>query len=334
MTATHKPRKAAVKVVEAEVTQEDAPVSHAVAAPQRVRMGRILWGLVLVIIGGLLLLDNLHIITVHFSYLWQLWPLLLIVGGFSIMSLRGWIAGLVVAVTTISILVLVVATAIDNPYLTVSPYASMYSQRMTKHIAANADSTKSDISVQAGAAEVLLSTSADRSGVEATLQSSHMTLGYSTSAQNGMQYMRFSTEGTRNMWFGGFTNTLSLDMTRQVPVALHIDVGASKLTGDISDLKLDSMTVKAGASSIDLKLGDVSTLQEITLDTGVSSISLHIPEKAGVRVYTNNGLSSFEFAQIDKKADGVYESSDFDAAAAQIIIHADIGISHFVIQRY
>jgi len=334
-----KPRKSQKGVVQ-EVGQTTAdgpatpPTKRAVVAPQRIQMGRILWGLVLVIIGGLMLLDNLNIITVHFSYLWQLWPLLLVVAGLSMMSLRGWLAGAVVAVVSISLIALVVATTVDNPYVTISPYVPAHTQRITKNIVASNDSTEADISVKAGAAEIVLSSSMARTGVEATLQSSHMTLEQEASVKDGTHYVRFTTEGARNTWFGGFTNRLSLDITRSIPVALHIDVGASSLSGDISKVKLKSLTVKAGASSIDLKLGDASSRQEVTLDTGASSINLQIPEKVGVRVYTNNGLSSFEFAGVDKKSDGVYESTEFEAANVHIIIHTEIGISRFVIQRY
>ncbi|MEI7689592.1 MAG: DUF5668 domain-containing protein [Candidatus Saccharibacteria bacterium] len=52
-------------------------------------VGRIFWGLLLVLVGGLLIADNFGWVNVNWSDLWRLWPLFIISAGLSVLSIRG-----------------------------------------------------------------------------------------------------------------------------------------------------------------------------------------------------------------------------------------------------
>lgn len=303
------------------------------AFPKKWRFGGVFWGLLLMLIGGLILLDNLHVISVNFSNLWQLWPVLIIMAGVSMLSLRGWLGGLVTLVLGASLLALVAAAAIENPWYTVTPQVRV----QTQQIGGDNESVelqKLDVGVKAGAADIILSSSTARKGVLATLESSHTTLGQSSRTDGTAQYVTFRTEPTNRFWLGNIKNKLSLDYTQSVPLMLHFDIGAASLKGDLSAIKLRSLSVDAGASSIDLKLGAELPDQDITLESGASSVKLNIPKDAGVRVYTDDGLSSIEFAGVDKRSDDLYESPNFASATAKVTIRADLGASSFTIKRY
>ena len=285
------------------------------------------------LVGGLLLLDNFNVVSVNFANLWQLWPVLIIALGASMLSLRGWVGGVVVFVLGAGMLALIAATVVENPWYSLTSQTRV----QTEQVATGSESAnlkRLDVGVEAGAAEINLSSSATRQGVMAKLESSHMTLGQSSHSDGITQYVTFTTEPTNRLWLGNIKNKLSLDYTQSVPIALHFDIGAASLKGNIASTKLRSLDVEAGASSIDLKLGMVLPEQDIMLKTGASSVKLTIPKEAGVRVYTDKGLSSTEFAGIDKLHDGLYASPGFDKAAAKINIRAELGASSFTIKRY
>lgn len=303
------------------------------AQPKKWRLGGVFWGLLFMLMGGLLLLDNFSVVSVNFANLWQLWPVLIIVAGASMLSLRGWVGGLLAFVLGAGLLVLVAATVIENPWYNVTPQVRVQTQQVAQG-GESANLQKLDVAVKAGAAEIDLSSSAGRRGVLARLESSHMTLGQSSRTDGTTQYVTFTTDSTNQLWLGNVKNKLSLDYTRSVPLALHFDIGAASLKGDISATKLRNLEIKAGASSIDLKLGTVLPEQDITFKTGASSVKLNLPKDAGVRVYTDDGLSSAEFAGVDKQSDGLYQSPDFDASTAKITVRADLGASSFTIKRY
>lgn len=66
----------------------------------------IIWGLVLVLIGGLFILKNLDIIYFSWHGIWRLWPVVLVLIGIAILPIK---SGIKIALTVVT---LIVATAI------------------------------------------------------------------------------------------------------------------------------------------------------------------------------------------------------------------------------
>ena len=55
--------------------------------------GNLFWGLLLLFIGTMFLLDNMNVVELQLSYLWRLWPLLIVATGVSLLSIKGWLGG-------------------------------------------------------------------------------------------------------------------------------------------------------------------------------------------------------------------------------------------------
>ncbi|MGB2787213.1 MAG: hypothetical protein WBB94_02415, partial [Candidatus Saccharimonadaceae bacterium] len=191
-----------------------------------------------------------------------------------------------------------------------------------------------DVSVKAGAAELILSSDANQKDVKAVFESTHMTLRSTNDIRGETRYVVLESQSDRQLWLGSIRNKLSLDLNQKLPLTLRVDAGASSINGDLSETKLSNLTIKAGASSIDLKFGTLQNKQEISIDSGASSVKLRVPSDAGVRVYSEGGLNSINFDSIDKKSDGLYESAGFDAATTQLTIRAKLGASSFEIDRF
>src|SRR5690554_843558 len=62
--------------------------------PRRWNAGSLFWGLLVILIGGLMLLDNIGVYDFDIARIWQLWPIIIIGIGISMLSLKGWLAGL------------------------------------------------------------------------------------------------------------------------------------------------------------------------------------------------------------------------------------------------
>ncbi|PLW97069.1 MAG: hypothetical protein C0591_07675, partial [Marinilabiliales bacterium] len=61
----------------------------------------IFWGIILMLIGVLFILQNLNVIDFEWVKLWRLWPVLLVLWGISILPANNWIkSGLLVVVLT------------------------------------------------------------------------------------------------------------------------------------------------------------------------------------------------------------------------------------------
>ncbi len=49
------------------------------------RVSTLFWGILLVLIGGLFLLNNLGVLDVNWDTIWRLWPMILVFWGLSIL---------------------------------------------------------------------------------------------------------------------------------------------------------------------------------------------------------------------------------------------------------
>ena len=296
-------------------------------------IGAMFWGLLFVLIGVLLLLNNFGIIEVNLSNIWQLWPVLIIGIGLSVLSPRGWLWGIVSVILTIAMLGLVAFAVIDNPtYRDLQGWSNQDTKKLSDDAAKAA---KIDTTINTPATSLSLSSSDSRRGVEAIQQSKSTNLNIDAETRGDTRYVRIDSEPSRRFWFrGGVANSLDIDLTRKLPVSLSIDTGAASVSGDLSQVKLKSLNIDTGASSIDLKLGAIEPRQEVVLDAGASKLAFKIPKSVGVRVESSGGLKSTSFEGIEKVSESVYESKGFADSEKQITIRADLGVSRFEISRY
>lgn len=294
-------------------------------------MGGVFWGLLLVLIGVLILLNNLDLVEVDFSNLWLLWPILIIGAGLSVLSLKGWLSAIVSFLLIIAMLILVGVTSVENSFISL-PSGKQVETVMNDFSASSTE--RVDLNVKSGALEMDIASYRETETASAKLSSNIMKLTQTSELKNGTRYITLSTLSDNNFRVGNPKNVLSIDLTQRLPLSLTINSGASDIKGDLSEVMLDSLTLKTGASNIDLKLGSIQPKQDVTLESGASSIKLLIPSEAGVRVKTTRGLSSTEFESIDKVDDGLYESEGYNSSAKKIDISAKLGVSSFRIERY
>jgi len=77
-------------------------------------IGRIFWGLLLIILGGLLIIDNFNLVNVNWLDLWRLWPLIIIAIGLSVLSIRSIVWKIFTIILAIVTLIAVVYIALGN----------------------------------------------------------------------------------------------------------------------------------------------------------------------------------------------------------------------------
>lgn len=84
-------------------------------------VGRIFWGLLLVLIGAMLIANNFGFAHINWSNIVGLWPLFIIAAGLSVLSLHNiaWkILSVILAVTALAAIVIV---ALGDSYIVSSP---------------------------------------------------------------------------------------------------------------------------------------------------------------------------------------------------------------------
>ena len=136
---------------------------------------------------------------------------------------------------------------------------------------------------------------------------------------------------------------LDVTLDREVVWDLTIDGGVSSIDADLADLSLSKLVVKAGVSKGVVALGAVDTAATdggvpVTIDTGVSSITVRIKRGESVRLHVDTGLSSVnkapEFSEVNgTSGKRVYETDGFSESAFWDIT-LDAGISSVRVEFY
>lgn len=290
--------------------------------------GRIFWGLLLVVVGALILANNFGWVDVHWDNLWRLWPLMIVAAGLSVLSLRNWVWRLITTVFVILALgAVILVSLVDYGDLSDSKTYKTTSQKLSN------DVNLADITVKAGASRINVDTTNQDAVVEAKLNSSFVGLNQQVGMNGNTQVVTLSMEGRRHWWRGNSNSVLDVNLTRKVPVKLALEIGASDTHIDLSKAKVHSVNVRAGASSVVLRLGDLLDNTAVDISSGVSSIVLQVPASSGVRAEIDGGLASRDMADLIELGD-VYESSNYGVAAKKIIVIGSFGLASFTIERY
>jgi hypothetical protein len=117
-------------------------------------------------------------------------------------------------------------------------------------------------------------------------------------------------------------------LKREIPTALYLETGASKTQIDLRDLQVTFIDLDAGASSIEVTMPSGAGQVEAKIDIGAASLEIRVPDGVAARIRVEQGVSAVEIDPIRfPRSDRTYESSDFASATNRIDmdIHAGAG---------
>jgi hypothetical protein len=103
---------------------------------------------------------------------------------------------------------------------------------------------------------------------------------------------------------------------------------------DLKDYKIDTININAGASSIDLTLGNKNPVTRLTFDAGASSLNIRVPKEAACEVKSESFLVSRDFEGFTKQGNGLYRSDNYASGKGKIFIDIETAVSSISIERY
>lgn len=256
------------------------------------RNGALFWGALLIILGGLLLLQTLGLITLNVVGL--IWPIVLILLGLWI--LWGVLGG----------------RRAETEQLTI-PLKGASEARVRLSFGAG----RLQVGVGAGMDEAVAGTFSG--GVEHTSQSEGNVLTVDLRSPD-------ITWNVPWMWGNRPEREWLVRLNGGLPLALEVRAGASDTRLDLTDLRVTDLTVKTGASSTDLTLPANAGLTRVNIEAGAASMVIRVPSGVAARLRLTGGVASLD---VDEKRfprlGGYYQSPDFDSAPNKIELEAKAG---------
>ena len=317
------------------------------------KLDRIIWGVLLLFIGGVLLLDNFNVIEFYWRNLWSFWPVFLIILGVNILfnknnSQTGNIISISILVITLTFLFFKGQEKPENHGW------------WDKNVRIHAEDDETDTTLiydSLNYAEPFLAGDAEKKAVlnlkggantyELKGETDSLFVADVSERRKGMKYMllketadstntvTFKMSGkSNNFSFGNNGNAVDFYMNVAPIWDVNVFMGAGKVDFDLENYKVRNFSFKGGAAGIDVKLGSLLPITDVRMEVGMADITINIPKGSGCRIKTNTGFSSRDFDGFTKLENGTYETANYKSSANKIFINLDGGFSNFEVKRY
>lgn len=254
----------------------------------------IFWGSIIVLLGAVLLANNLKIVSVN---VWSFfWPMLVILLGVWFLLIPNW-----------------KRKSVDTIQSSI-PLE---------------DTTSAEVDFHHGAGRLEVNASA-RPG---ELINGWFTGGVSSEIHRSAGFTDLKLQTPADFAFEGPWPAGShgyewvVGLTPEVPLKLIFKTGASESILDLSSLKVTGLSVETGASSTEITLPANAGLTTAQVKSGMASMKIHIPAGVGARIQVKSGLSGLNIDTARFVQNGeYYVSSDFAAAANKIELSVEMGM--------
>ncbi len=318
------------------------------------KLDRIIWGVLLLFVGGVLLLDNFGVIEFYWRNVWGFWPVFLIILGVNILfnknnSQTGNIISLAILVVTLSFLFVKGQSKPthrtwwdkDNFHIDVNEdnweKNGDYSKfTYTEGFLAGDSDKKTILNIRGGANSYELKGETDSLFTANVIENRKgMKYMLSRETSDSVNTLTFkSSEKSKGMSFGNNSNSVDFYLNTLPTWEMNLFMGAGKMDFDLSNYKVRTFNFDGGAADIDVKIGDLLPITDVNMQVGMADITIKVPKGSGCRIKTKTGLSSRDFDGFNKLEDGTYETPNYQSSTKKIFINLDGGLSDFKVKRY
>lgn len=303
-----------------------------------------LWGWLLIIIGGLFLLDYFEYIDFSIRNLLRLWPILLIMWGVYILPIKRSLKHIGILVILLGGLVL--ATTMPKKTWRYNYGWHQKTKKNTKATKLNHyaisypvdDQTlaTADLDISVGAAILNIDRPSEQYWIDFEADSD-LTSYQGSMTTNGDKAKFIIDSDDIEVGIGKLkkaTNKANLRLNKHLIWNINIDAGAAEINADLSQLKVQKLDVNSGVSSIALKIGDLQKEVHIEIDNGVSSAEIEIPIAAYCTIHSDGLLNNLDAGGF-KKVDGHYITADVQDTdeVQKIYIEMESALSSVEIHR-
>lgn len=322
------------------------------------KIDRLIWGILLLFIGGVLLLENFGIIDFYWRNVWNFWPIFLIIAGVNILFNRNNSQ----AGSMVSIGILVVALAFlfykgqqepsksgwwgnkfkkeitiddsDNDDDEEEADTAFNSLKLAEPFVEAENAKKTVLNISGGGISFNLNGETAEL-IDAEVKKRKGNFSLKKLITDSATVLTFSMDDRKSKWkFGENGNDVDFKLNKAANWDILMKLGAGEANFDFADYKVRTFRFDGGAAALDIKFGSLLPITDVIVKSGVADVKIQVPTNSGCRIKTKTGLSAKDFEGFDKLSDGVYETSNYKTSTNKIFINLDGGLSSFEVSRY
>lgn len=261
------------------------------------RPSNIFWGVVLLALGGLFLVDSLGIVSIN---MWGvLWPLLLILFGLWVL-LGYFYQGKPVQGEA------------DSVPLEGARSAGVHFHHGAGRLVVGPGAGPMDLVSGTFAGGLNCRTRRDGDHLDATLR---------------VRDQVFPVVVFPGVWGSQRGFEWLVQLSDELPLDLKFNLGASETRLELTDLQVRSLRLETGASATEIYLPDSVPHTQALVKGGLASVKVYVPEGVAARIRVTGGLMD---ARVNRerfpKSGGFYQSPDYEHAPYKLDLRVDMGL--------
>lgn len=316
------------------------------------KFDRIIWGVLLLFVGGVLLLQNFNVIEFYWRNIWSFWPIFLIILGVNILfnrnnSQTGNIISLAILVIALSFLFVKGQQKPEGKFwwggnsfnhrIDIDTDDEEDSNTYTKlnfsepYVAEDA-SKKTVLNLIAGGTSFILKGSTD-SLFSAEVKKTNNKFSLTKTSIDSLTTLTLKNENKRGSWSSN-GNDVGFMLNVNPIWEMNVKMGAGEIDFDLEKYKVRTVNFDGGAAEFNVKVGNLLPIVDVNVKTGVADVKIKVPQSSGCRIKTRTGLSTKDFTGFTKISEGVYETPNYQSSTNKVFINFDGGLSNFEVDRY
>lgn len=294
------------------------------------------WGSLLITLGALFLLNNVLHFELAWSFLWKLWPLVLIIWGASALT-NNMVVKHILSVSKAVLLAIVIFAGIKSSWCSFDDIRwdddeDYKFEHQTFTAPYSKESPKATFIFKAGAGKFTINDTTDEL-FYADAKSSINDFQFENDSEDNVVRL---TMQEKKYHFRSFSakNFAEIKLNPNPEWDIDVNIGAASGNFDFSDYKIKDLKINSGAASLSIKLGDKVDESNVSVKTGVSSINISIPSSVACEINSKTGLASKNYNGFNEVGSHRYRTDNFDSAAKKIYLSVDAGVSSINVNRY
>ncbi len=305
------------------------------------KTSKIFWGTLFIVLGLLVLLNNISPINFYWGDLWQFWPVVLVLLGISMLIkhqsgkiVLAAAAAIVLAITIFATFKFTISFA-ENDFEIVFDTNDDYKYSITEYQEPfDSSMTKVIFNLNGGIGSYKIDEPTDKliyvktQGIENNFYLNKTDIDTISKVTLSMKKTKFHIGKSK------YKNIVDISLNEKPLWDLNFDLGAAAVKLDLTKYRLDNIDLDIGAASLDIKLGSLSEETRLSIDAGASKIDISVPEEVGTQINMDAVLSSKNIVGFKYIESGLYRTEGFNDAEKKIFIEIDSGVSSINIRRY
>ena len=141
------------------------------------------------------------------------------------------------------------------------------------------------------------------------------------------------SQNSQSVHIGHSQNDWNLHFSKEIPLALKIDMGAGQGNLHLRDVPLTSLSLNIGAGQVDVDLtGDRKADLSADIEGGVGQASIRLPKNVGVIAHASGGIGSIEVHGLKHDGDS-YVNEAYGKSPTTIRLKVEGGIGQIVLSQ-